>query len=68
MGRVRVKEYLDIPLQESELRRLRKGYKVAKLVKGQHVSLFVDGKDRKKEREIARLKARIKALEASRSR
>jgi hypothetical protein len=64
MGRIRTKKYLDIPLKATELVRLKKGYKVAKLVKGQNVSLYVDGKDRKKEREIARLKTKIKELES----
>ena len=64
MGRARTKEYIDVSLKPKELLKIKKGYKVIKVIKGQNVSVHLDGKDRKTEKEIQRLKAKIKELES----
>lgn len=63
MARKRVKEYIDLPLKNPEMIKIKKGYRVVKKVKDTWLSIYMDGKDRKKEREILKLKARIKQLE-----
>jgi hypothetical protein len=64
MGRARKKEYIDVSLKPKELIKIKKGYKVIKVVKGQNISVHIEGKDRKTEKEIQRLKKKIKELEA----
>lgn len=65
MGRNRMKQYIDVGIKPKEISRLKKGYKVAKKANGHWLSLFIDGKDRKKEKEIQRLKDRIRELEGN---
>jgi len=63
MGRPRMKDYIDVAIKPKEITRIKKGYKISKMAGGKLLCLSLDGKDRKKEREIQRLKDKIKALE-----
>ena len=65
MGRFRTNQYLDIYLSQGDLRKLKKGYLVSKLSQGQKISVHLENKDRKTQREIDKLKAKISILEAS---
>lgn len=62
--RLREKQILDVRLTEQELKKVKKGYRVYKLVHGCNIAVYQKGKDRKVQRVIDKLKARIKELEA----
>ena len=62
MARSRICEYLDVYLSASELKKLKKGYSVSKVCKGQHICIKT-AKDRVTIRQINKLRTRIKELE-----
>jgi len=66
MGRLRKKEYLDVYLDDNELKRVKKGYTVTKRAGNQLIAVHHQAKDRKAQREILKLKERIKMLEGKR--
>lgn len=63
MTRKRMKNYVDIGLKKDELKKLLKGYRLTKFLGGQYLSIFLVNKNRKDQKEITKLKARIKELE-----
>lgn len=65
MSRARTHSYTDVYLGSTELKRLKKGYSVNKHCNGIHLCIRT-GKDRKAQRQIDRLKERIKELERKR--
>lgn len=65
MGRQRLHPYLDVYLSDAEIKNLRKGYSVRQQVNGMKVCIKHGAKDRKTQKEIDRLKARIKELEGA---
>ena len=58
--RLRTRPIRDVKLTEKDIRRIKKGYRIYK----GHICLFMVGPDRKAQRQIERLKAKIKDLEA----
>jgi len=64
MGRARKKTYKDVYLKHVELKQLKKGYSVRKMVNGFNISLHVT--DRTIQRQIEQLKAKIKHLQEER--
>lgn len=63
MARGRTKEYIDIDLLPKEIKRLKKGYVVLKVVDGKHYAINPNKDEAKAQREISKLKARIRQLE-----
>ena len=59
----RTKDYIDLYLSEKEVKRLKKGYTVAKHTAGNHIAIHCNPHDRKTVRKIDKLKAKIKELE-----
>jgi hypothetical protein len=64
MARERKVPITDIRLKEKDVKALRKGYRIFKMANKHRHCIYVANKDRKKEREIAKLKERIRELEA----
>ena len=61
--RARVKDIVDIPMAEKDVKKLRKGYVVYKMVKGQTYCVRPKVKDRKTVREIEKYKKKIAELQ-----
>ena len=67
MARTRIVPITDIRLKEKDVVKLKKGYRVFKMANKHRHCIYVSTKDRKKEREIVKLKARIKELEGQKT-
>lgn len=61
----RKREILDVYLSDSDLKRLRKGYVVYRMARGQNICLKPAIKDRKTVRQIDKLKKKISELQKS---
>ena len=61
--RLRTRTIADIRLSERDSKKLRRGYRIYKSANGTPCCIYINGTNRKKEREIAKLKARIKQLQ-----
>ena len=63
MSRERKEPITDIRLKEKDVKSLKRGYRIFKMANKHKHCIYVATKDRKKEREIAKLKERIRELE-----
>ena len=61
--RLRTKEIIDIPMAEKDVKKLRKGYVVYKMVKGKTYCVRPKIKDRKIVREIDKYRKKIAELQ-----